>query len=132
VLTIYQLLRITHPAALPQPSQLHAQAETISNLIQQRDFLVTRSMEEHERWESEKEGWARAAHALIVQGRREQAEKEGTLAALYSHLNTDASAQRLQEFERANSTLQSDKKMLQQKVLSILSRPLLHTHLVGS
>ncbi|KAF8512126.1 hypothetical protein JB92DRAFT_3117444 [Gautieria morchelliformis] len=118
------LLRITHPAALPQPSQLHAQAETISNLIQQRDFLVTRSMEEHERWESEKEGWARAAHALIIQGRREfsQAEKDDSVAAQYAHVTTDASTQRLQEFERANSTLQSDKKMLQQKLSDTLSR----------
>jgi hypothetical protein len=112
------LLRITHPAALPQPSQLHAQAETISNLIQQRDFLVQRSIEENERWESEREGWARAAQALILQGRREAAQWETHEhgGGHYPHIAVDPPAHRLQEYERANAALQSEKKQLQQKV----------------
>ena len=79
-------------------------------------------MEEHERWESEKEGWTRAAHALIIQGRREaaQAEKEDLVVAQYSLVTADASTQRLHEFERANNALQSDKKILQQKVRPFL------------
>lgn len=123
-LTIHQLLRITHPAALPQPSQLHAQAETIAHLIQQRDFLVKRSMEEHERWESEREGWARAAHALILQGHRDSAhaEKDDSVASQYALVITDASTQRLQEFERTNNLLQTDKKILQQKVSCVCLR----------
>ncbi|KIJ57285.1 hypothetical protein M422DRAFT_40768 [Sphaerobolus stellatus SS14] len=112
------LLRITHPAALPQPSQLHAQAETIANLIQQRDFLVHRSMEEHERWESDRESWARAAQALILQGRREAAHWEGLdhAAMQYGHGGIDAPAHRMQEYERINAAVQSEKKLLQQKL----------------
>ncbi|KAF8509366.1 hypothetical protein BU17DRAFT_6384, partial [Hysterangium stoloniferum] len=112
------LLRLTHPASLPQASQLHAQAETIANLIQQRDFLVKRSMEERERWDSEKESWARAAQALILQGRKEmmQVEKDESIVAQYSGITADGSTQRMQEFERVNATLQNDKKLLQQKV----------------
>ncbi|KAF8589610.1 hypothetical protein K439DRAFT_1628609, partial [Ramaria rubella] len=118
------LMRLTHPASLPQPSQLHAQAETIAHLIQQRDFLVNRSIEEHERWESERESWARAAQALIIQGRRESArvEKDDATAAQYALVTADASTQRMQEFERANSTLQSDKKILQQKLADTQNR----------
>jgi len=117
-----QLLRLTHPASLPQPSQLHAQAETIAHLIQQRDFLVQRSIEEHERWDSEKDGWARVAQALITQGRREhaQSERDEALAAQYSLVTADASTRRMKEFERANATLQNDKKNLQQKVFLAL------------
>lgn len=113
-----QLLRITHPASLPQPSQLHAQAETIAHLIQQRDFLVNRSIEERERWDSEKDGWARAAQALIIRGRREsaQVENDEAVAAQYALVTADASTRRMQEFERANAALQNDKKNLQQKV----------------
>lgn len=79
-------------------------------------------MEEHERWESEKEGWARAAHALIIQGRREYAnvENEDAVAPQYALVTADASSKRLQEFERANSALQNDKKSLQQKVRWVL------------
>jgi hypothetical protein len=75
-------------------------------------------MEERERWNSDKESWARAAHALILQGRKEvlQAEEDDNMVAQYSGVTADASTQRIQEFERANTALQNDKKLLQQKV----------------
>lgn len=61
-----QVLRLTESTLLDS-TQLVRQAETIAGLAFQRDFLVVQAEEERERWESEKEGWARMAEALIAQ-----------------------------------------------------------------
>jgi hypothetical protein len=53
------------------PSQLLRQAETISDLIQQRDYLHRRVAEERSRWESEKEGWDRMSEALLARRNRQ-------------------------------------------------------------
>jgi hypothetical protein len=87
-------------------------------LIQQRDFILERSIEEQGRWESEREGWARAAQALIIQNRREAAhwDSHDNIVAQYAQMTPDMAIQRLHDFERANAALQTDKKALQQKV----------------
>jgi hypothetical protein len=39
----------------------------IAGLTEQRNYLVQQSEEQRSRWESEKDGWARMAEALIAQ-----------------------------------------------------------------
>ncbi|KAG1897737.1 uncharacterized protein F5891DRAFT_1047227 [Suillus fuscotomentosus] len=51
----------------PDPEQVIRQAEIISCLIVQRDILVRQAEEQRLRWNSEKDGWARMAEALITQ-----------------------------------------------------------------
>lgn len=51
----------------PDPEQVIRQAELISCLIDQRDMLVRQAEEQRLRWNSEKDGWARMAEALIAQ-----------------------------------------------------------------
>jgi hypothetical protein len=50
----------------PDPGQLLRQAETIAELSDQRNYLMQQVEEERTRWESEKDGWARMAEALIA------------------------------------------------------------------
>lgn len=52
------------------------QAEIISSLSEQRDFLIQQAEEQRSRWESERDGWDRMAEALIA-----QRNKGGTSAA---------------------------------------------------
>lgn len=118
------LLKLTHPASLPQPSQLHAQAETIASLICQRDFLVKRSFEERERWDAERESWTRVAQALFLRSRKEisQLQKEDP-GAQTRHTNvSEASSQSAQEIERINALLHNEKKFFQQKLTEAQSR----------
>ncbi|KAI0053753.1 hypothetical protein FA95DRAFT_1480962, partial [Auriscalpium vulgare] len=63
------LLRITS-SILPDPVQLHAQADTIYDLSQQRDMLIKDCEEERARWEAERLGFDRMAEALIVRKSR--------------------------------------------------------------
>lgn len=75
-------------------------------------------MEERERWESEREGWTRAAQALLQLNRKEAAhwETHDSMTAPYAHMAPDMLIQRLHESERITSALQGEKKALQQKV----------------
>jgi hypothetical protein len=57
---------------MPFPQQLIEQAETISSLSRQRDFLVSRSEQESERWGAEQEGWLRMAGALAERSMRDE------------------------------------------------------------
>jgi len=43
------------------------QAEVISGLTSQRNFLVRQAEEERDRWSSQRDGWERMAEALIAQ-----------------------------------------------------------------
>ncbi|TFK46968.1 hypothetical protein OE88DRAFT_843394 [Heliocybe sulcata] len=54
----------------PNPSQIVRQAETIAQLIRQRDFLIRQAEEARARWDAEREGWNRKAEALIAQHAR--------------------------------------------------------------
>ncbi|PPQ65747.1 hypothetical protein CVT24_011780 [Panaeolus cyanescens] len=49
------------------PAQLERQAETIGQLILQRDLIVKQAEEERARWQAERESWERTAEALILQ-----------------------------------------------------------------
>ncbi|KAF8805994.1 hypothetical protein BYT27DRAFT_7025856, partial [Phlegmacium glaucopus] len=61
---VNMVLRLTDP--LPVDStQLERQADAISVLTLQRDFLVRQAEEDRERWRSEREGWDRMAEALL-------------------------------------------------------------------
>ncbi|KAF8208315.1 hypothetical protein K438DRAFT_1516433, partial [Mycena galopus ATCC 62051] len=61
------VLRLTNPN-LPSldPSQLMRQADTISHLVLQREYLTRRVEEERSRWECDKEGWDRMSEALLA------------------------------------------------------------------
>lgn len=61
-----QVLKLT-AVVRPDSDQLIRQAEMISALIQQRDLLVHQFQEQRLRWDSEKDGWARMAEALLAQ-----------------------------------------------------------------
>ncbi|TDL30134.1 hypothetical protein BD410DRAFT_850575 [Rickenella mellea] len=58
------VMRLT---STPQPSsaQLVAQADTITRLIRQQQYLLDRAQEEREMHEAERYGWARTSEALI-------------------------------------------------------------------
>ncbi|KAJ7291135.1 hypothetical protein C8J57DRAFT_1704808 [Mycena rebaudengoi] len=65
------VLRLTdHSLATLDPSQLLRQADTISSLISQRDYLTRQIEEDKSRWQSEREGWDRMSEALIMQRNR--------------------------------------------------------------
>ena len=59
-----QVLHLTDPLSL-KATQLERQADAISVLTLQRDFLVRQAEEDHNRWRSEREGWDRMAEALL-------------------------------------------------------------------
>ncbi|KAF9235558.1 hypothetical protein BU15DRAFT_51211 [Melanogaster broomeanus] len=96
------VLRLTG-AVRPDSEQLVRQAEMISALTQQRDLLLRQGEEQRLRWNSEKDGWARMAEALIAQqaknrsvsGRDEDAER---LHAVLEADNRDL-RQRVNKFE---------------------------------
>jgi hypothetical protein len=64
--TFPQVLRLT-AVVRQDPDQLLRQAELISALLQQRDLLLHQVEEQRLRWNSEKDGWARMAEALLAQ-----------------------------------------------------------------
>ena len=49
--------------------QLASQAETIANLHGQQDFLVSRSHDDKERWQVERDSFERTIEALVLHGR---------------------------------------------------------------
>ena len=59
-----QVLRLTDTLPV-DATQLERQADVISVLTAQRDFLVRQAEEDRERWLSEREGWDRMAEALL-------------------------------------------------------------------
>ncbi|KAH7909627.1 hypothetical protein BJ138DRAFT_206357 [Hygrophoropsis aurantiaca] len=97
----------------PDPDQLIRQAELISGLAEQRDFLMRQAEEQHLRWDAEREGWARMAEALIAQQTRNR-----------------GSADREEELDRQNSIIEADNKTLRSKLNETQSRlTLLETEL---
>ena len=62
--------------ARPDPDQFLRQAEMISALIQQRDLLLHQVEEQRLRWNSEKDGWARMAEALLAQQAKNRSNSE--------------------------------------------------------
>ncbi|KAG1737360.1 hypothetical protein EDD22DRAFT_923770 [Suillus occidentalis] len=80
-------------------------AELISCLIDQRDMLVRQAEEQRLRWNSEKDGWARMAEALIAQ----QAK----------HRN---SSDRDEELERQHAITEADNRSLRLRLHETQSR----------
>lgn len=60
----------------PDSDQLIRQADLISALIRQRDLLLHQAEEQRLRWNSEKDGWARMAEALLAQQAKNRLDSE--------------------------------------------------------
>ncbi|THH07928.1 hypothetical protein EW146_g9159 [Bondarzewia mesenterica] len=84
---------------IPQPAQLHAQAETIHGLTRQREYLTKVFADERARWEAERDNFSREAEALIARRSR-----------------GGESTYREEELERQILTLDADNKSLRQKI----------------
>ncbi|KAJ7135445.1 hypothetical protein C8R43DRAFT_955967 [Mycena crocata] len=82
------VLRLTNPNQPSfDPTQLVHQADTISSLVHQRDYLTRRIEEERSRWESERDSWERTSEALIVQrNRKVNGPDSSELGKRYSNL----------------------------------------------
>lgn len=89
----------------PDPEQIIRQAEIISCLIDQRDMLVRQAEEQRLRWNSEKDGWARMAEALITQ----QAKHK-------------SSSDKDEELERQHAITEADNRSLRQRLHETQSR----------
>ncbi|KAJ6588473.1 hypothetical protein B0H19DRAFT_1099574 [Mycena capillaripes] len=88
------VLRLTNPN-LPSldPSQLVRQADTIADLVHQREYLTRRLEEERSRWQSEKDGWDRMSEALLVrQSRKANGPDESELKRMCQKLEYDNNA----------------------------------------
>ncbi|KAG6333008.1 hypothetical protein ID866_6085 [Astraeus odoratus] len=106
------VLRFTNSPIL-DTEQLVRQAEMISALTVHRDMLLQQAEEQRLRWESEKDGWARIAEALIAQQTKNR-----------------PSAERDDDIERLNTNLETDNKNLRQRLHETQSRlQLLETEL---
>lgn len=57
-------------SGIPLRSQVLAQAETIAQLSQQREFFLERMQDERTCWEAERESWTRVAEVLIAQANK--------------------------------------------------------------
>ncbi|KNZ77058.1 hypothetical protein J132_07452 [Termitomyces sp. J132] len=64
---LFDMVRRLTESTLVDSSQLMFQAEVISRLTAQRDFLIRHMEEERGRWMSQRDGWERMAEALIAQ-----------------------------------------------------------------
>lgn len=85
----------------PDPEQVTRQAELISCLIDQRDMLVRQAEEQRLRWNSEKDGWARMAEALIAQQvkHRNSSDKDEELERQHAITEADNRSLRLRLHE---------------------------------
>ncbi|KIJ13337.1 hypothetical protein PAXINDRAFT_181363 [Paxillus involutus ATCC 200175] len=92
------VLRLTG-VVRPNSEQLVRQAEMISALTQQRDLLIHQAEEQRLRWNSEKDGWARMAEALIAQ----QAKSR-------------SNADRDEDAERLRAAIEADNRGLRQRL----------------
>lgn len=89
----------------PDPEQVIRQAEIISCLIVQRDILVRQAEEQRLRWNSEKDGWARMAEALITQQAKHR-----------------SSSDKDEELERQHAITEADNRSLRQRLHETQSR----------
>lgn len=89
----------------PDPEQVIRQAEMISCLIDQRDMLVRQAEEQRLRWNSEKDGWARMAEALIAQQAKHR-----------------SSSDKDEELERQHAITEADNRSLRQRLHETQSR----------
>ncbi|KAF8885825.1 hypothetical protein BD779DRAFT_659966 [Infundibulicybe gibba] len=131
------VLRLTSSSSGPSDSaQLAIQADTISRLLAQRDFLIRGAEEERARWEAEREGWHRTAEALIAarggsrtgsSATREELEKKRTW------LESDNKALRfkLQDTQERLTTLESELSKLK-PILLMQPFPTAATHTLAS
>ncbi|KIK96093.1 hypothetical protein PAXRUDRAFT_826325 [Paxillus rubicundulus Ve08.2h10] len=105
------VLRLTS-VVRPNSEQLFRQAEMISALTQQRDLLIHQAEEQRLRWNSEKDGWARMAEALIAQQARSRsnADRDENAERLHAAIEADNMAlrQRLNETQNRLQMLESE------------------------
>lgn len=63
------ILRLTS-TGIPLKDQVLEQADTISNMSRQREFILERTEEEKGRWNAERESWSRIADAVMTQANK--------------------------------------------------------------
>ncbi|KAG1730007.1 hypothetical protein EDB19DRAFT_1741870 [Suillus lakei] len=105
----------------PDPEQVIRQAEIISCLIDQRDMLVRQAEEQRLRWNSEKDGWARMAEALIAQQAKHKSSPDKDEDLERQHAITEADnrslRQRLHETQSRLSILEGELSRLRPLLL---------------
>ncbi|KAG2741982.1 hypothetical protein P692DRAFT_201796157 [Suillus brevipes Sb2] len=108
-------------AVHPDPEQVIRQAELISCLIDQRDMLVRQAEEQRLRWNSEKDGWARMAEALIAQQAKHRNSSDKDEELERQHAITEADNRslrlRLQETQLRLSILEGELSRLRPLLL---------------
>lgn len=111
-----QVLRLTD--SLPvDATQLERQADVISTLTSQRDFLVRQAEEDRERWHSEREGWDRMAEALLSHKSRtgkSTAREDVCYSSFY--ITKGFYSLFFKETERQKVQLESENRALRDKV----------------
>ena len=124
-----QVLRLTDPLPV-DATQLERQADVISVLTAQRDFLVHQAEEDRDRWRSEREGWDRMAEALLS-----HRSKSGKLAmredvCFYSLFISTKGFHSLffKEMDRQKVQLESENRALRDKVRVCYLTHLFHLH----
>lgn len=98
------------------PSQLLRQADTIADLVQQREYLTRQVEEERSRWESEKEGWDRMSEALLVRQSRKVNGPDESVRAAHISVCIGFDAFTFQELKRICQSLEYDNTALKEKV----------------
>ncbi|PPQ92773.1 hypothetical protein CVT25_003882 [Psilocybe cyanescens] len=107
------------------PAQLERQADTISDLTVQRDFLTRQAEEDRERWKSERESWERTAEALLTQRNKPSKSEDAERMRASYEVENKALREKLQETQRRLASLESELLKLKPMLLmqpSSLSR----------
>ncbi|KAI0677171.1 hypothetical protein C8Q78DRAFT_72757 [Trametes maxima] len=80
----------------PSPAQLASQADTIADLVFQRELLLRDRADERQRWQSERDSWDRTAEALSMKARaaREYVARDQETQHYVTHLEGDLKTSR--------------------------------------
>ncbi|KAH9482145.1 hypothetical protein JR316_0004240 [Psilocybe cubensis] len=90
------------------PAQLERQAETISSLTAQRDFLVRQAVVDRERWQSERESWERSAEALLLVRNRPSKPEDAERMRMSYEAENKALRDKLHETQRRQAALEAE------------------------
>ena len=107
-------------SSVSDPTQLHAQAATIVDLVRQRDSLLREVEEERARWQVERDGFQRMAEALIMRRSRGAELSYREEASTVDYRITECLYPDAQELERQVASLDADNRALRHKVSSPL------------
>ena len=124
-----QVLRLTDPLPV-DPTQLERQADLISVLTAQCDFLVRQAEDDRDRWRSEREGWDRMAEALLSHRSKSgrSAMREDVCFSSLSYKLKGFHSLFLKETDRQKLQLESENRALRDKVRISYLTSLFHLH----